>query len=126
MLMRDFQRKRKIRKILYSRGAIVAVLALLIFAAKATWSVHTKESESRRRLDSAAADLVALQTREKKLHDNIDRLKTPEGMEAQIREQFQVAKPGERMVVLVDEKKDDKANALKEQSLISKFFDLFR
>ena len=124
--MNDFRRKRTIRRVLYSRGVIVAVLVLLILVAKAAWSVYTKESESRRRLDSAAADLVALQSREKKLRENIDRLKTPEGMEAQIREQFQVAKPGERMVVLVDEKKDDKANAPKEQSLISKLFDLFR
>ena len=124
--MRDFQRKRTIRKVLYSRGAIVAVLVLLILVAKAAWSVYSKESESRRRLDSAAADLVALQSRERKLRENIDRLKTPEGMEAQIREQFQVAKPGERMVVLVDEKKNDKTNAPQEASMVSRFFDLFR
>ena len=124
--MRDFQRKRNIRKILYSRGVILALFLLLILVAKATWSVYNKEHESRKRLDSVESSLTALQAREKKLREDIDRLKTPEGMETQIREQFQVAKPGERMVVLVDGKKDDKTNAPKEASVVSRFFDLFR
>ena len=110
---------------LYSRGVIIALLLILILVTKATWSVYSKESESRKRLDSVEANLTALQAREKKLREDIERLKTPEGIEAQIREQFQVAKPGEKMVMMVDEKKDGKQNVPKEASLVSKFFDLF-
>ncbi|MSU55954.1 MAG: hypothetical protein EXS51_01405 [Candidatus Taylorbacteria bacterium] len=124
--MRDFQRKRKIRKVLYSKGVMAVLLLLVVLVGKATWSVYSKEHESRNRLNNVETDLQALTLREQKLRADIERLKTPEGIEYEIREQFQVAKPGERMVVLVDEKKDVSAEQVVERSLVSKFFDIFR
>lgn len=124
--MRDFQRKRKIRKALYSKGVLFIVFLLLILAAKATWGVYSKEHQSESALKRVESELAALEAREETLTANISRLKTPEGVEWQIREQFQVAKPGERMVVLIDEKGKVESEEVQERSLLSKFFDLFR
>ena len=124
--MKDFKRKRKIRKLLYSKGVIAALLVLLVLLGKATWSVYSKEKESRRNLGRVENELAALQAREKSLRSDIEYLQTPEGVETEIREQFQVAKPGERMVVLVDEHKGEPEEKVPERSLVLKFFDLFR
>src|SRR3989338_1098308 len=124
--MRDFQRKRKIRKVLYSKGVLLLLFILLILVGKATWGLYVKERESRKSLDRVESELLSLQEREKRLQDDIARLKTTEGIEAAIREQFQVAKPGERMVVLVEDAKSDPEQKVAEKSFVVKFFDLFR
>lgn len=123
--MREYQRKRKIKRFLYSPLMLLALLALIALMGKATWGVYLKEKQSRMSLDRAAATLSSLEAREQRLTEKIERLKTLEGVEAEIREQFQVAKPGERMVVIVEDKKAPQEEAPK-QSLVSKFFDLFR
>lgn len=123
--MKEFQRKRKIRRLLYSRLSLLILLILIALVAKGAWNVYAKERDSRKQLERVEEELAALKARGAALQDKIDRLKTSEGIEAEIREQFQVTKPGERMVVIVEEGKSEEATAPR-QSLISKFFDLFR
>ena len=124
--MRDFQRKRKIKKTLYSKGVLLILLLLLVLVGRATFGIYIKEQGSKQSLDLAKNELAALQAREGKLKEDITRLNTPEGIEAQIREQFQVAKPGERMIVLVDERKTAPTQETKKPSLVSRFLNLFR
>ncbi|MDO8594796.1 MAG: septum formation initiator family protein [bacterium] len=124
--MRDFQRKRKIRKTLYSKGTLAVVFLLLVLVGKATLGLYTKERDSREHLDRVEGELSSLTSREQSLKGDIARLETPEGIETEIREQFQVAKPGERMVVLVEPQKTKTAETVPTQSLISRFFDIFR
>lgn len=124
--MRDFERKRKIRKVLYSKGVLLLLLLLLVLVGRATWGLYAKERESRRNLDRVEAELLGLQLREEKLRADIARLKTPEGVETEIREQFQVAKPGEKMIVLVDDRQENPEQKAEERSLLSKFLDIFR
>ncbi len=124
--MRDFQRKRKIRKVLYSTWVLFVILLLLVLVSKATWGLYAKERESQKNLDKVAAELSELRLREARLRTDIDRLQTTEGIETEIREQFQVAKPGERMVVLVSDRKNAPKQKVEERSLVGKFFDLFR
>ena len=123
--MREYQRKKKIRRFLYSPLALCILIALIALIGKATWSVYAKERESRKNLDRATEELAALEGRQKNLSAKIDRLKTPEGIEAEIREQFQVAKQGERMVVVVEDKTVPQVEE-KKSSFVSKFFDFFR
>lgn len=123
--MKEYQRKKKIRRFLYSRLALCVLLALILLIGKATWSVHNKERESAKNLHRATEELAALEARQTSLTEKIERLKTPEGVEAEIREQFQVAKPGERMVVVVEDKTLPKEEEVK-HSLVSRFFDIFR
>lgn len=124
--MKDFQRKRKIRKVLYSPGVILGLFLLLVLVSKATWGLYDKERESRKNLDRVEADLLALTVREEQLTKDIARLRTPEGIESEIREQFQVAKPGESMVILVEEKNEPEEPEDEEPSLVSRFLNLFR
>lgn len=124
--MKDFKRKRKIRKILYSKGILFLLLFLLMLVGKATWNLYVKERESRTNLTRVEAELFNLNLRATRLRGDITRLQSPEGIESEIREQFQVAKPGERMVVLVNKKGPETEHKVIEQSLVSKFFNLFR
>jgi cell division protein FtsB len=124
--MREFQRKKKIRNYLYSPAVFVFVTILVAFLAKATWSVYVKERDSRVNMERAADALVALEARKRTLTQDIGKLQTAEGLEAEIRQQFQVARPGERIVVVVDESKQSEPVRVEKASLVSRFFDIFR
>ncbi len=102
------------------------MLFLLVLVSKATWGLYAKERESQKNLGRVEAELSELQLREERLSGDIARLQTSEGIETEIRGQFQVAKPGEKMIVLVDDRKNDAKPRPTERSLVSRFFDFFR
>lgn len=124
--MREFQRKRVLRKFLYSRVTLFFLLLALVFFIKSSIGAFENEKKSRANLQNAQDELAALQARQALLEGKIKRFQTPEGIEAEIREQFQVAKPGEKMVVVVEEKSAAENGSEPKQSFISRFFDLFR
>jgi len=111
---------------LYSRASLFVLLILIAITARGTWGVYKKEKESQRQLDRMTQELAAIAAREESLRTATERLKTPEGIEAEIREQFQVAKQGERMIVVVENKKGEAETTVPDKSLLSSFFDIFR
>ncbi|PIQ68153.1 MAG: hypothetical protein COV91_05655 [Candidatus Taylorbacteria bacterium CG11_big_fil_rev_8_21_14_0_20_46_11] len=123
--MREYQRKKNIRRFIYSPLTLIVLVVLILFMGKATWSVYSKERDSKTSLSRASEQLASLIARKDNLTEQIERLRTPEGVEAEIRGQFQVAKPGERMVVVVEEEKVSEVPKEK-QSFVSKFFNFFK
>ncbi|HEY4508621.1 MAG TPA: septum formation initiator family protein [Candidatus Paceibacterota bacterium] len=111
---------------LYSRTVLAALLLFIVLISKAAWDMYGKERESQRQLEAVENELAALVARENLLQDDLTRLRTPEGIEAEIRAQFQVAKPGEQMVVLVEGRNVASEEEVPAQSFMSRFFDLFR
>lgn len=124
--MREFQRKRKVRRFLYSRLTLFVLLIALALLIKASWGVFERERGNRANLEHAQEELAALEARAASLEEKILRLKSPEGVEAEIREQFQVAKPGEKMVVVVPDTNGAEVVPEPTQSLVSRLFDFFR
>lgn len=111
---------------LYSRISIFILLALAALLVKGAWNVYGKERDSREALQRSERDLTELRTREAALREELQRLQTAGGIEAEIRKQFQVAKPGERMVVIVGEEGEGAEAAPPSRTLLSRFLGLFR
>ncbi len=101
--MREFQERRRIKRFLHSRYAIIVLVVVCLLVARGVWSAYGKYEKSKEIADRARADLASLQTRQDSLSGEIDALATPEGKEREIRDRFGVVKPGEKMVVLVDD-----------------------
>ncbi len=57
----------------------------------------------------AEADLATLQVREAELKDKVEYLESERGMEAEMRRNFDVAQPGEQVVIILDEEESDSA-----------------
>ena len=124
--MREFQRKRKMWRLLYSRVVLLVLLIALVFLLKQSWDAYGREREGTANLLRAQEELAALQARSSLLEAKLTRLKAPEGIEAEIREQFQVAKPGERMVVVLENKTVAEDVSEPSQSFVSRLFEFFR
>lgn len=102
--MIPFQERKKIRKILYSKMSL-AVLAVLLFAVgRGAWSIHQKAGIAQAERDIAAHSLSELESRNTELQASLARLKSDRGIEEEVRQKYTVARPGEDVVVVVDEK----------------------
>lgn len=107
--MLEFQEKKKLRNILYSKITLLALFIVLIFVARATFSVYYKQKASGENLTKAKEEVAELK-KEKMLDSEIDRLKTDKGTEKEIRKKFMVGKAGEQVIVIVDDDKSGKSN----------------
>ncbi len=127
--MLEFQEKKKLRKILYSKTMLVAVFAILFFIAKATLGVYYKQKASGANLAKAREEIAELKKREKTLNSEIDHLNTDSGVEEEIRKKFMVGKEGEQVIVIVDDAKasnTEKIDGGNKSGIWSRIVNLFR
>ena len=75
---------------------------MVFFLAKAAWGAYNKYALTEKNLADARLEYETVAGRKGTLEREIERLKTPLGVEEQIRRNFQVAKPGESLVVVTD------------------------
>jgi cell division protein FtsB len=108
--MLEFQEKRKIKNLLYSRFTLVILIILIVLLLNAVWGVYKKQNLTKDNLTKTAATFEGLQVREKMLSVEIERLKTESGTEAVIREKYGLVKPGEEVIVVVNKDGDIGSN----------------
>ena len=100
--MVDFQRKKNIRKVIYSRITIFVLFVVVVFLLRAVYDIYKKERVSFKSVASVEENYNDLKDRKNMLRSEIDRLNTDKGIEEEIRSKFSVARPGETVVVIVD------------------------
>lgn len=101
--MLDFQQKWKAKTFLYSKGVRVFLALVALYSLYSTYIVYDKKRESAQAVVEAEQRLIALSAKNTILLEDIDRLQTDEGLEAEIRNKYSVAKGSEQVVVLVEE-----------------------
>ena len=122
--MLEFQEKRKIRNILYSKITLVILIGLLIVVGSATLNIYDKQKESEEFKLKVSEEFNKLEKRELELQASIEKLQTNRGIEEEIRERFGVILPDEEVIVVVEprEEEKDNQNFKKDQSFWSKIF----
>lgn len=101
--MLEFYEKRKLKRLLYSRPALVLVGLVAFFMLFPTWNAYSNMQETFEKRASAEDELAELLVRESELQTEIDRLTTEQGIEAEIRRKFEVGRAGEQLIVIVGE-----------------------
>ncbi len=104
-----FYEKRKLRRVLYSRPMLVLLAIPVILLGMAAWNAYGKERETSINREEQTRELAALEEREGALQAEMDRLKVERGVEEEVRSKYDMGKPGEHMIVIVDP--DQKNNA---------------
>lgn len=100
--MIDFQQKRKINKIIYSKVSFVILLIVVVLLGKSTWDIYQKSRLSSNNYNETKKEYDSLKARKEMLDSEINRLNTDSGIEEEIRSKFNVAKPGETVVVVIN------------------------
>ena len=105
--MREFQEKRKFKKIIYSGWLQIflgVVLSALVFS---TVKVYKKSQISAKRSGEIKEEMAKLEKRNAELAAEAARLESESGKEGEIRKRFDVAKPGEKILVIIDKNSED-------------------
>ncbi|MCW9054376.1 MAG: septum formation initiator family protein [Candidatus Pacebacteria bacterium] len=100
--MFDFYEKRKIRYWLYSWPSVVLLIIIAGLLTHGVWGVYQQARQTRINKNQQLAHLEGLEAREQAIQSEIDRLNTTRGVEAEIRQKYEVAKEGEQVIVIVD------------------------
>ncbi len=100
---RKIQRTSLFRKLLSSPVFCVILIIINVMLIKSVWGLYNKAQASTTAKETSEKELKSLLDRKAFVESEIDRLKTPEGMEGEIRRKFNVARPGEEMVIVVNE-----------------------
>lgn len=123
--MKEFQDKKRIRKIIFSRFSLAILLVILIILSVSTVKVYLKSRKASLKNDQTIAQIEELEKKKKELEDRIAKLQTEGGLEEEIREKFNVQKPGEEVLNIVDKSpENDKINNEESQKgFFSKIWD---
>ena len=84
------------------RILLAVLLVILALAVRGVWDIYEKERESQALRNEAQAQLSDLQKREVDLRGDLQGLKTERGREETLRTQYNLAKPGEGLIVIVE------------------------
>jgi cell division protein FtsB len=125
--MMEFQQKRQVKRILYSRTTLVVLGVIIVLLINSVWGVYKKRAISKENLNKAQASLDNLLAREETLSNEIDRLKSTAGVEEEIREKFGLVKPGEEVIIVVDaESKLTDENMVENRNFWQKMIEWFK
>ncbi len=119
--MREFQEKHVVKRRLYSKTTVCILLIVLLLVAKGVYGVYAKETESRLEVERVKKEQDMLQSRYENIERGSEELKGQEGVEAEIRGKFDVVKPGEGVIVVVD--KNPTAIEQNKQGVLKRFWD---
>ncbi len=101
--VREFSQKRKMNRYMYSFPVLFILFIILFFTVKGSVDVYKKYSFSKAKLDNSSKELAVLEEKKQKIVKKIDNLDTETGIEKEIRSKFNVAKDGEKVIVIVDD-----------------------
>ncbi|MBU1179180.1 hypothetical protein KKB69_02510 [Patescibacteria group bacterium] len=128
--MDEFRQKSRFRKIFFSRPVFLLFLAAAVLLAPPLFSVYKKSRQAVLKNKDIEKQAAELGGRLKELEANIGRMGTEAGIEKELRSKFQIKKPGEDFVVIIDntpkETKEEEPFFFGENSFLQKLLDLIK
>jgi cell division protein FtsB len=100
--MATFQQRKDPMRLMWRRLLAVLLLILIAIALRGVWGVYKKSQDSYILRVEAQAKLDDLQKRERELRADSANLRNENGIEAELRERYNLAKEGESVIVIVD------------------------
>ncbi|MFM2339664.1 MAG: hypothetical protein RLZZ360_300 [Candidatus Parcubacteria bacterium] len=105
--MLQFYEKRSWRGVLKSWWVVGILGTVCIFLLWVVIDRYTIERDMANRRAEAEVRVSELVGRKEHIKDKVEYLSSERGMEAEMRRNFDVAQPGEQVVIIVDEEKSD-------------------
>lgn len=113
--MFEFYEKRRLKRLVYSKPVIGVLGILVMLACVPVYNVYTKFIDTFERKEAVAAELARVEHRESVLREEIERLDTPLGQEAEIRQKYELGKEGEQLIIIVEEPEEEKPEEISEE-----------
>ncbi|MEK7569347.1 MAG: septum formation initiator family protein [Patescibacteria group bacterium] len=105
--MRGFQEKKRWRNILESKPVLTLLAVLFLLLAWSVYGLFGKMEGTRKNRGISENKVKELELKKENLSADIGNLNTEEGVERNIREKYGLAKPGEGVIIIVDDQKPE-------------------
>jgi cell division protein FtsB len=102
--MFDFHEKRKMKAILYSKTVFAVLILIAALLSVSVYNRFVIAEDTRVKLEDRREDLEALEMRAAVLQEKVDYLENERGIEEELRNRFDVAKEGEQVIIILEEK----------------------
>ena len=102
--MRNFQKKERFKRLMQSKPFLIFLGIVILVFIFSTFSFKSKMEETIKNRKIEEAKIAELEKSKEKLNSDISKLKTEAGVEEIIRENYGVAKEGENMIMITDDK----------------------
>lgn len=122
--MREFKKRQNFKKKIYSKPIIFLLFIILLAILHGAWGIYQKSKISKQKLEVSQENYDALKDRHTAIETQIQYLHTDSGNEEGVRTKFNLAKEGEHVIILVDDKNksSEEETEHKEQGFWSKVF----
>lgn len=110
--MLQFYQKRSLRGWLHSTPFLILLGLIIVFMISVVYQRYTIASEMSVRQSEAEKELQDLEARRAELETKVEYLSNERGIEAEMRRNFDVARPGEQVVIILDEEEKNNVKPL--------------
>lgn len=118
--MKEFQDKRKLRRVLHSVPFLVLLFAATVFFTISGIRLYGRHRIAYSKNKEIKADLAEIEARKEDVEAGVARLKSQAGIDEEIRSKLSMGKPGEKIMVIVDKKdKNNKVETTDESGFFS-------
>ncbi len=121
--------KKRIKEITMFYGlhfiAIIFSALIVVALSKAVWSLYLKYKYSNQKLDALGARLEHAKSRQNEIINKMEYVKSDFGKEEILRDNYSLAKKGERVIILIQDDKERKEKKLEKKSFWNKIKQLF-
>lgn len=98
------------KKFFYSPASIGIAIVMFGLIVRGGFNIHEKALLAQDRLDQTQAELVNLEHQKQSLSASIEKLSTPAGVEAELREKYHGVREGESVAVIIDPNESGKVS----------------
>ncbi len=109
--MANFRSRYDPVRLFLKRVGTLALALFVILAAVGVWKVYMKERESQTLREYAEIEQQELEMQAERLRADTEKLKTDRGQEEALREQYDVGKHGEGLIIIVEPKAPEPVQA---------------
>ena len=111
-----FGKQNKYKKIIYSKVTILVLLVLVVLLGRSVWERFQIERDMAARAAQAQAELDELSARKDDLEARVEYLEGERGIEEEVRKNFDVAKDGEQVIILMGDVEEETEPAVVSES----------
>lgn len=125
--MKQFEERRKLKRILFSRPVFFLLLILALSITPSLYKIYKKSRQAVLISNQIEEEMKLVEGRKGKLEASVEEIKTEAGQEKELRKKFQVKRVGEDYVVLLGEEELQTGKGGGEsKNWLDKFFDFFK
>ncbi len=126
--MRDFKKRRAqgkdVLRVMVGSAGVLLLAGVAFFALRGAWNMYGKFVSASDARQSAESQLASLEGRYATVKADVDSLQSERGIEAEVRERYGVARPGEGQIDIVRQASTTEEVVLKKQTLFERLWDL--